>query len=138
MSIVNIFKSVFTWWNGATVGTRFFTWRTGERVGEDEFGNVYYRTRGGVKHPALGVDRRWVIYNGEADGSRVPPGWSGWLQHRTDVPPSKEDYKPRDWQLPYQPNMTGTPEAWRPSGSTMAGGQRPAATGDYKAWTPGE
>ena len=32
----------FTWWNGQTLGTRFHTWRKGTRVGEDEFGNVYY------------------------------------------------------------------------------------------------
>lgn len=34
---------VFTWWNGQTLGTRFHTWRKGERVGEDEFGNIYYQ-----------------------------------------------------------------------------------------------
>jgi NADH:ubiquinone oxidoreductase subunit len=33
--------------------------------------------------------------------------------------------------------MTGTREAYRPSGSTLASGRRPAATGDYQAWTPG-
>ena len=33
----------FTWWNGADLGTRFYTRRHGERVGDDEFGNVYYR-----------------------------------------------------------------------------------------------
>ncbi len=33
---------IFTWWNGSTIGTRFHTWRFGKRVGEDQFGNVYY------------------------------------------------------------------------------------------------
>lgn len=132
----NFLIQIFTWWNGATVGTRFMTWRKGERVGEDEFGNVYYRTRGGVKDKALGFERRWVIYNGEAEGSRVPPGWNGWMQHRTDTPPTKEDYKPREWQKPHLPNMTGTPDAWRPPGSAMTTGERPRATGDYTAWTP--
>ena len=32
----------FTWWNSQTFGTQFHTWRYGKRVGEDEFGNVYY------------------------------------------------------------------------------------------------
>lgn len=130
-------KQIFTWWNGQTIGTRFHTWRKGERVGEDEFGNIYYRTRGGVKDKALGFDRRWVIYNGEAEGSRVPPGWSGWLQHRTDTLPTEDGYQAREWELPHKANMTGTPEAYRPAGSTMSTGKRPAATGDYKAWTPG-
>lgn len=130
-------KQIFTWWNSQTIGTRLLTWRKGERVGEDQFGNVYYRTRGGVKDKALGFERRWVIYNGEVEGSRVPPGWSGWLQHRTDVPPTKDDYKPREWELPHVPNMTGTAAAYRPAGSTLSTGKRPPATGDYTPWTPG-
>ena len=36
---------IFTWWNGQTLNTRFHTWRFGERVGTDEFGNIYYRTK---------------------------------------------------------------------------------------------
>ena len=40
-------KQFFTWWNGQTLNTRLHTWRHGELVGHDEFGNAYYRTRGG-------------------------------------------------------------------------------------------
>ena len=128
---------IFTWWNGQTIGTRFHTWRQGERVGEDEFGNVYYRTKGGVKDKALGFQRRWVIYKGDAEASKVPPGWNGWLHHTVDVAPSEESYQPREWQQPHQQNWTGTALAYRPQGSTLAEGERPAATGDYEAWTPG-
>jgi NADH:ubiquinone oxidoreductase subunit len=127
----------FTWWNGQTLGTRLWTWRKGERVGQDEAGNVYYRTKGGAKDPALGIERRWVIYNGEAEASKIPPGWHGWLHHRADRPPTDETYRPRDWQLPHKPNMTGTAEAWRPAGSTLRPGPRAATTGDYEAWKPG-
>lgn len=127
----------FTWWSGQTLGTRFHTWRNGEFVGEDEFGNKYYRTRGGKKDPALGIERRWVIYNGEAEASMTPAGWNGWLHHTVDVPPSRETYTPREWQMPHRPNMTGTPAAYRPKGSMLSTGQRPRATGDYEAWTPG-
>ena len=67
----------FTWWNGATLGTRFHTWRFGQFVGTDEFGNSYYRAKGHVIDPSIGAERRWVIYNGEADASKVPPGWRG-------------------------------------------------------------
>ncbi len=127
----------FTWWNGQTLNTQFHTWRNGERVGEDEFGNIYYRTRGGAIDPALGLERRWVIYKGESDGSATPPGWYGWLHHTVDTPPTKEHYVKREWELPYEPNRTGTPQAWRPPGSTLSRAKRPAATGDYEAWTPG-
>lgn len=119
---------IFTWWNGQTVGTRFFTWRKGERVGEDEFGNIYYRE---VK-----TDKRWVIYNGVAEASSVPPGWNGWLHHTVDVAPSEEDYQPREWQKQHVQNMTGTTAAYRPEGSVLGANERPAATGDYKAWRP--
>jgi len=127
---------VFTWWNRETIGTQFWTWRKGEFVGEDEFGNRYYRTRGGAKDPALGFERRWVIYSGYAEASMIPPGWHGWMHHTTDIPPSRDGYTPREWQKPHRPNLTGTAEAYRPSGSTLASGQRPQATGDYSPWTP--
>lgn len=132
----NFLLQFFTWWNGQTLGTRLWTWRAGERVGQDEFGNVYYRSNS-PKYYAFGRERRWVIYNGPAEGSAVPPGWNGWLHHTVDVPPTDESYKPRDWQKPHQPNLTGTPYAYRPKGSTIAGGARPSATGDYQPWTPG-
>ncbi len=59
----------FTWWNGQTFGTQFWTWLYGELVGEDEFGNRYFRTRGGKIDPTLLMERRWVIYNGVAEAS---------------------------------------------------------------------
>jgi NADH:ubiquinone oxidoreductase subunit len=127
---------IFTWWNGQTFGTQLWTWRFGELVGEDEQGNRYYRTKGGKIDPSLGFERRWVIYNGYAEASRVPPSWHGWLHHTVDVPPTAEIYTPREWEKPHLPNLTGTPGAYRPPGSTLASGRRPAATGDYQPWTP--
>lgn len=127
----------FTWWNGQTMGTRFHTWRHGEQVGTDATGNVYYQTRGGQKDPALGIVRRWVVYNGEAEATTVPPGWMGWLRHTTDIAPSQADYTPREWERPHQPNMTGTSQAYRPKGSIMSPSGKAAAGTDYEAWTPG-
>ena len=127
----------FTWWSGQTFGTQLWTWRFGELVGQDEQGNRYYRTAGGKIDPTLGFERRWVIYNGYAEASRVPPSWHGWIHHTVDTPPTADAYTPREWEKPHQPNMTGTPGAYRPSGSTLASGRRPKATGDYQAWTPG-
>ena len=125
-----------TWWYGATINTRVWTRRHGEFVGTDEFGNDYYRSIGGKLDPALGFERRWVIYAGESEGSCTPPGWYGWLHHQTSENPAENDYTPRDWEQPYLPNMTGTPAAYRPPGSMMKDGQRPATGGDYDAWTP--
>ena len=126
----------FTWWNGQTFGTQFWTWLYGEFVGEDEFGNRYFRTSGGKIDPTVGFERRWVIYNGVAEASTVPPSWHGWLHHTVDVPPTQEKVTPRPWWKPHRPNLTGTPRAHRPTGSILAQGRRPKATGDYKAWSP--
>lgn len=127
----------FTWWNGQTLGTRFHTWRHGEKVGEDEFGNVYYRSRGGRIDPMLGHERRWVVYNGLAEASAIPPGWNGWLHHTVDVAPSQESYEPRDWQMPHLANQTGTPYAYRPEGSAVRAAVHPKAESGYSAWKPG-
>jgi NADH:ubiquinone oxidoreductase subunit len=130
------FLKMFTWWNGQTIGTQLWTWRFGELVGQDVQGNRYYRTAGGKIDPVLHFERRWVIYNGLAEASRIPAEWHGWIHHTVDVPPTQDGYKPREWEKPHQPNLTGTPLAYRPSGSTLASGRRPKATGDYQAWTP--
>ena len=134
----HFWTQIFTWWNGQTLGTRFYTWRKGRFVGQDEFGNTYYRAQGHVIDSNVGSERRWVVYNGVADTSKVPPGWRAWLCHNGDLAPSEETYTPREWEKPHLPNMTGTRLAYRPSGSQLSAGQRPAATGDYVPWTPGD
>lgn len=124
---------LFTWWNGQTMGTRFFTWRKGEYVGSDEFGNKYYRN---PNIPPLG-ERRWVIFNGPVDATMIPAGWHGWMHHRTDTPPTKSGYQPRPWEKPHQPNMTGTAAAHRPKGSILTPDHAAApASGDYTPWAP--
>jgi NADH:ubiquinone oxidoreductase subunit len=123
---------LFTWWNGVTLGTRFHTWRHGSAVGSDEFGNLYYE--GGTD--SEGRTRRWVVYNGPAEPSAIPPGWHGWMHHRSDVAPLSQNYVARDWQKPHVANRTGTAQAYRPKGSILTPTERPRVTGDYDAWTP--
>jgi len=121
-----------------TIGTRLFTWWRGELVGTDQFANRYYRekvrkalVRGGGM---TSRERRWVLFNGEAEASRVPPQWHAWLHHTVDAPPAPGSAYP--WQKEHQPNLTGTPHAYRPAGSLLRGGHRAPATGDYEPWTP--
>ena len=85
------FLKFFTWWNGQTFGTQLWTWRFGELVGEDEQGNRYYRTKGGAIDPTLHFERRWVIYNGYAEATEIPPAWHGWIHHTVDVPPTEDE-----------------------------------------------
>ncbi len=128
----------FTWWNSETFGTQLWTRLYGEFVGEDEYGNRYYRTRDGKIDPSLGFERRWVIYNGYTEASNIPPSWHGWMHHIVDEPPTRTKYQPRPWEKPHRPNMTGTPAAYRPPGSMLGRNRRPKATGDYRPWVPGE
>jgi len=136
MNLKTFLIRCFSWWNDQTFGTQLWTSRHGEFVGEDEFGNRYYREKGGRISPALGYNRRWVVYNGLVEASRVPPAWHGWLHYIVDVPPTEDKTPPRPWWKPHRPNLTGMPGAYRPPGSTLAQNRRPPATGDYRAWTP--
>jgi NADH:ubiquinone oxidoreductase subunit len=57
---------------------RVFTKRNGVVVGTDRYGNTYYR----MKTTAPGQrERRWVMYVGEPEATKVPPEWHGWLHH---------------------------------------------------------
>lgn len=124
---------IFTWWNGATLGALFDIGRRAVLVGEDEQGNRYFEE----KKPSLeGRPRRYVIYKGYAEPSRVPADWHGWLHHTFAEPPTVAPFRLKPWEKPHQPNLTGTIYAARPQGSLAETGERPRATGDYEAWTP--
>ena len=117
---------LLTWWNGQTLGTQLFTWRKGIRVGSDEQGNVYYQTSGG--------NRRWVIYNGDMEASRVSPDWHGWLHFTWNEPPTKSPLARKVWEIPHQENLTGSVSAYAPPGSIRS--RDPAPRQDYEAWQP--
>ncbi|MBB5685611.1 NADH:ubiquinone oxidoreductase subunit NDUFA12 [Sphingobium boeckii] len=130
---MGVFKNIFTWWEGATFGTALGTMMGGERVGEDGLGNVYYQ----AKKAQNGFRRRWVIYKGVNDASRVPPDWHGWLHNTLDAVPDESLPPPRMWEREGNRNPTGSDQAYRPAGALERGGKRAQATGDYEAWTPG-
>lgn len=125
MSLVN---RIFTWWNGYTVGTWLHTRRHGVFVGEDDQGNRFYRSKDGR--------RRWVIYSGEAEASRVSPDWHGWLHHTWHEPPTEKPLRRKPWERPHEPNHTGEAGAYFPPGSMLTPAQRGATGGDYQPWTP--
>lgn len=128
---MGILANVFTWWNGATLGTTIGL-RGKTKVGTDDLGNVYWQ--GG--RDTAGNPRRWVIYSGSNDASRVPPEWFSWLHHQIDGVPDEVLPPVRRWQKPAIANQTGTPLAYQPPGSLDKGGSRVRATGDYEAWSP--
>ena len=85
----------------ATIGTRLHTLFKGKFVGKDEYGNAYYEER---KVPKGRRRKRWVIYNGQPEPSKVPAHWHGWLHYTTDKAPitGESPYKHK-WQKEHQP-----------------------------------
>ena len=126
MGIIRTLLRSVTWWNDQTINTQLFTWRRGVAVGEDREGNKYYETRN--------KKRRWVIFNGLTEASRVSPEWHGWLHHTFDEPPSKAPMVRQDWEIPHQENLTGSDAAYAPAGSMRK--VQPATRRDYDAWRP--
>ncbi len=126
MGIGTTILRALTWWNGQTLNTQIFTWRKGVRVGEDAQGNVFYKTRDDA--------RRWVIYSGEVEASKISPDWHGWLHRTWDEPPTERPFERRKWEKPHQENMTGSAMAYAPAGSLHQA--KPADRRDYEAWSP--
>ena len=113
------------------LGTWLFTKLRGELVGSDAQGNRYYQD----KRLIAGRRRkRWVMYNGVPEATRVPPDWYSWLHHTTDKVPPPGGLPRQAWEKPHVPNTTGTDQAFRPPGHTLGVGEKPKPP--YEAWRP--
>ena len=104
-------------------------------VGADSFGNRYYESnaRRSDSRP-----RRYVIYKGKVEASKVPSDWHDWLHYTESTAPPDGGYMRSPWQRAHLPNLTGTQHAYRPAGHLLGQGRRRRATGDYHAWDPDE
>lgn len=116
-----------------TITTRLYTFFHGKAVGVDPFGNRYYLEKRPVKGRRA---KRWVIYNGRAEPSKVPAEWHGWLHYTLDAPPSQRAVKHYPWEKQHLPNLTGTKGAYVPPGHLLRGADRDPTTADYEAWKP--
>ena len=113
------FKKIFIWWNQDTLGTRIKTILFGKFVGQDSFGNKYYESKNG---------KRWVIYSGEIDASKIPVEWFSWIHFTSNKIEKNHDLKKYNWQKPHQSNLTGTDSAYYPNK------EKNAAEKKYKSW----
>ena len=113
-------KQVFTWWNRQTVGTFLKTLFYGKFVGQDDYGNKYYRSK---------KDERWVIYSNEIDASKIPVEWYSWMHFTPNRIEKKHDLKKYEWQKPHQSNLTGTEAAYYPNKN-----KDNAINKKYKTW----
>jgi NADH:ubiquinone oxidoreductase subunit len=116
-----------------TIGTKIYTWLNGELVGEDEFGNRYFRH---TREDAHGIHKRWVMYKGYPEPSKVPAHWHKWLHYTSDELPQNSESSRYKWQKPHSANLSGTPMAYVPQGHILRGGVRAPSESDYTAWQP--
>ena len=99
-------KKIFIWWDQETLGTKLKTIFFGKLIGSDSFGNKYYESK---------VGKRWVIYSGEIDASKIPNEWYSWIHFTNNRIENNHDLEKYDWQKPHQPNQTGTAAAYHPN-----------------------
>jgi NADH dehydrogenase len=103
--MLTFFKQLFVWWNQQTIGTRIQTIFFGKKIGKDSFGNKYYQSKNG---------KRWIIYNGEIDASKIPSEWYSWIHFMNNKIKINSDQKKYSWQKQHLPNQTGTKNAYYP------------------------
>ena len=117
--MLTLFKKIFTWWNQDTIGTKIKTVFFGKLVGKDSFGNKYYESKKG---------KRWVIYSGEIDASKIPVEWYSWMHFTPNKIEKNHELKKYEWQKKHLPNQTGTEKAHNPQKNHDANKKK------YKSW----
>ena len=104
--MLTFLKKIFIWWDQETLGTKIKTIFFGKLVGTDQFGNKYYESKDG---------KRWIIYEGEIDASKIPVEWYSWIHFTSNRINKDNQIKKYEWQKPHKPNMTGTESAYYPN-----------------------
>ena len=117
--MLTIIKEIFTWWNQQTLGTRITIFLFGKLVGKDDLGNKYYQTKKG---------KRFIIYNGEVDASKIPNEWYSWMHFTKNKIENIHDLDKYEWQKPHLPNQTGTENSYHPNKNNEQNNKK------YKSW----
>ena len=103
---------------------RIFIKLSSKKIGADEFGNQYFQNKKG---------KRFVVYNGIVEPSKVPAEWFGWLHYTTNIVPVNINTHKFSWQKIHTPNLTGTKNAYSPRNTSQ-----PKTSSQYQAWKPNE
>ena len=117
--MLTIFKEIFTWWNQQTLGTRIQIFFFGKFVGKDYMGNKYYQSK---------LGRRWIVYNGEVEASKIPNEWYSWMHYINNNIENNQQTKKYKWQKEHLPNQTGTKNSYHPKRNKNAVKKK------YKSW----
>jgi len=98
----------------------FFIKINSKKVGADEFGNQYFEKKNG---------KRFVIYNGSAEATKIPFEWHGWMHYSTQEIPTKIEANKFSWQKIHLPNLTGTKNSYSPK---ISNEKKPKS--HYESW----
>tara|TARA_B100001250_G_C19236825_1_gene544745 strand:+ start:108 stop:458 length:351 start_codon:yes stop_codon:yes gene_type:complete len=115
-----------------SIGTKIYTWIYGNYVGSDELENKYYCNSKDFNNINY---KRWVIFKGEIEASKIPPHWHAWLHKSIDKPPINYTHE-YDWQKNHQPNYTGTSKAYYPISHPLSNSSKKTDDSDYEKWQP--
>ena len=89
----------------------------GKFVGEDKYGNKYYKND---QYPV--GQNRWVVHNDktyfEYDGSQIPAEWHNWLHYVCDDTPIENPRVQYKWLAPHRENMSDTTSSYVPYSTT--------------------
>jgi NADH:ubiquinone oxidoreductase subunit len=103
----------------------------GELTHVDEYGNHYYQTK---KQDTLGRHKRYCIYRGISEASKIPAAMHLWMHHQTENPVNKN--KKYFWQKAHIPNLTGTQYSFTPRKKSIAFEEKNASKQTPKHYTP--
>ena len=95
-------------------------------VGIDNFGNLYFEHN--TQKTSVGKKKRFCIYNGTSESSRVPAVFHSWLHYSHDDIALIKFLPKYPWQKEHTINMTGTNFATIP--------QNPTKQQHYSSWKP--
>ena len=102
-----------------------------KKVGKDEYGNAYYSKKN-LSRKNNYRQRRFVIYKGIVEASKVPQEWNAWLHHVSEAPPLPK--KKLKWYKDHIPNLTGSPFAYEYKDQ-----KKPKQVKNiYSTWSPDE
>ena len=127
---MKLIKVIFDWWHQATWSTRIFTFWKGELVGIDNYKNKYFHERGKKEKGYAHWDRRkrWVIYSGEIEATKIPIEWYSWMHFIKNKIEGTHELKKYNWQKNHLSNQTGTDKAYNPQKNQDATKKK------YKTW----
>lgn len=87
---------------------------TAKFIGADEYRNRYYESK--KQKDSFGRNKRFCIYNGIVEASKIPSQWHAWIHHTSTDP---LQCKHLFWYKAHIPDVTGTVFVFRPNKHTQ-------------------